>query len=1210
MKAKKILSLFMIGVMFSANIPFNVFAEDITNDTTITEDELVSGSALNISDSNIDFEFNVTGQWEGGFNGEIKISNLTDAVIENWQIQMEFPQEITNIWNAAIESHEGTVYNIRNAGNNNNVNIPVGESVTFGFSGTYEDSITSPSNVKLVQSRADVDEEAYTIEYSLLSDWGSGYSAQITITNNTNKPFEAWYLAFDFDRNIDSIWNAVIEEHIDNKYYISNADYNSVIPANSKISFGFNGSGGTSENVPADYCLTISGINNEKNIDPDIEEVEILNADYYLTDIIYAPNDSKDFVTNDVILPQIGFYGSSSVEWESSDTNIINTDGNVIRPKDCSKIVTLTATFTEPDGQILKKEYPVKVIKEFKSVALEQTNLSTLKNLNDEMPFIWIDPETSKIRYLEGNYTDYIAESPQEVIYSLNALKSLYGIKSPEEEYICVDFTSFDDITRYRLQQIYKGVSIYGSQLIITTDKTGGITSIIGWYENLPQNLSEKPTHKLSDVNYVINAPTNNTDFELMFIKDNNQYLLCWNVYNPSNGKRYYINDFDLSIITSFKDEWCDNAYNSQDNTYSIITETENNTDKYRSANPDKDKILSIYAKPITVDLKYVEGLNVKDIEYDGENDLHIFRTTAEGETYLFGPELFVNFAKINYGKYICVRELFDTKYNVDFLNKDDENKIIEYSQKNDKDCKEYFYEAIHASNNVRKSLDYLLYISGDDNITLMKKITGEDIRYKNGLRNPLYVLISAKENESVGSFNSTNRTLKLCCNGSFKGYEHTDVIVHELTHGLMHNEGKLNSDTKLKNTIHEAYGDILGCLQNDDWCFEKDRKGKDNNTTPRFIGRIAVSNGDPNGKFKVIKDESVDNNILESSMQPYYNSTILSCAAYRMNKDSSCGTNINNAKLARIWYRSISRLRSGINSMDEIAFNVLYSAVEENCSEDELDCIKTAFNKAKLGELKQFNVYVNDIKNKPIENAVIGISLPENTYNYIESDNITLLNVYDETISSFEVECYAEGYNRKREIWEVNPMINIQKKYIKLDAEHNQSNYGRIYLQVKPVTGLEEYGFKIDGLSVILYNAINGNIIYLAGIDSTGKCEISNIPKGNYYIGIYDNRELEEESKRFEGIGAYVGINGDNANLTATVVNKYKFGGIYLYYENNSDKTETPVTSSNVIIKDYNGTVWTVGGTNENGIINWFYEENKSYKVYVDGEFFIDIEE
>ena len=153
MKIKRIFSLFMIGIMLAANIPFDVFADELSDEITITEDVIASGGSLAVSDSCIDVEFNITGQWVGGFNGEIKITNLTDDVIENWQIQMEFPQEITNIWNATIESHEGTVYNIRNTGDNN-INIPTGASIAFGFSGTYEDSIASPSNVKLLTSRA------------------------------------------------------------------------------------------------------------------------------------------------------------------------------------------------------------------------------------------------------------------------------------------------------------------------------------------------------------------------------------------------------------------------------------------------------------------------------------------------------------------------------------------------------------------------------------------------------------------------------------------------------------------------------------------------------------------------------------------------------------------------------------------------------------------------------------------------------------------------------------------------------------------------------------------------------------------------------------------------------------------------------------------------------------------------------------------------
>ena len=118
--------------------------------------------------------------------GEITINNLSDKVIENWQIEMEFPQEITNIWNAEIVSNENKVYNIKNAGGNNAVNIPIGVSVTFGFTGTCEDEIISPQNVRLVTGKANAEDESYCIDYKLLSDWGSGYSAQIIITNNSD----------------------------------------------------------------------------------------------------------------------------------------------------------------------------------------------------------------------------------------------------------------------------------------------------------------------------------------------------------------------------------------------------------------------------------------------------------------------------------------------------------------------------------------------------------------------------------------------------------------------------------------------------------------------------------------------------------------------------------------------------------------------------------------------------------------------------------------------------------------------------------------------------------------------------------------------------------------------------------------------------------------------------------------------------------------
>lgn len=104
MKIKRIFSLFMIGIMLSANIPFDVFADELSDEITITEDAIASGGSLVVSDSCIDVKVNITGQWVGGFNGEIKITNLTDDVIENWQIQMEFPQAITNIRDIILTS--------------------------------------------------------------------------------------------------------------------------------------------------------------------------------------------------------------------------------------------------------------------------------------------------------------------------------------------------------------------------------------------------------------------------------------------------------------------------------------------------------------------------------------------------------------------------------------------------------------------------------------------------------------------------------------------------------------------------------------------------------------------------------------------------------------------------------------------------------------------------------------------------------------------------------------------------------------------------------------------------------------------------------------------------------------------------------------------------------------------------------------------------
>lgn len=64
-------------------------------------------------------------------------------------------------------------------------------------------------------------------------------------------------LEFDFEREITNIWNAVIESYEGNHYVIRNAGYNANITAGQSVLFGFNGHGGSANNV-AENCVLYS----------------------------------------------------------------------------------------------------------------------------------------------------------------------------------------------------------------------------------------------------------------------------------------------------------------------------------------------------------------------------------------------------------------------------------------------------------------------------------------------------------------------------------------------------------------------------------------------------------------------------------------------------------------------------------------------------------------------------------------------------------------------------------------------------------------------------------------------------------------------------------------------------------------------------------------------------------------------------------------
>lgn len=105
--------------------------------------------------------------------------------------------------------------------------------------------------------------QSTSVQYATVSDYGSGFNGQITINNTGTQAINNWTLAFDFDRTINSIYDAQIVSRVGTRYTIKYASYNSTIPAAGSVTFGFTGSPGNVTDPPTNYTVASSSSNSE-----------------------------------------------------------------------------------------------------------------------------------------------------------------------------------------------------------------------------------------------------------------------------------------------------------------------------------------------------------------------------------------------------------------------------------------------------------------------------------------------------------------------------------------------------------------------------------------------------------------------------------------------------------------------------------------------------------------------------------------------------------------------------------------------------------------------------------------------------------------------------------------------------------------------------------------------------------------------------------
>ena len=230
-------------------------------------------------------------------------------------------------------------------------------------------------SVKPISNQNSQDSLSADVDFTLVSDWGSGFQGSISITNTTGGSIDSWNLEFDFANQIDNIWDAEIKQNRSGSYVITNAAWNREIAAGETITFGFTGSDSVTVE-PQNFELEGSTFNSPSTSDsiytysnPDLSPELELNREYQGRATFYDAanpaggkgNSGFDVPSQDELYKVVAI---NNIQWNGSEASgaFIEVAGPKQREGAAPIIVQVTDQLVErADGMDMSAEAFAKV---------------------------------------------------------------------------------------------------------------------------------------------------------------------------------------------------------------------------------------------------------------------------------------------------------------------------------------------------------------------------------------------------------------------------------------------------------------------------------------------------------------------------------------------------------------------------------------------------------------------------------------------------------------------------------------------------------------------------------------------------------------------------------------------------------------------------------------------------------------------------------
>jgi hypothetical protein len=99
---------------------------------------------------------------------------------------------------------------------------------------------------------------AVHVDYARTAQWGGGFTANVTITNNGTSAINGWTVTWSFpgDQKVTNAWNATVSQS-GAGVSATNMNYNASIPPGGNVQFGFQGTWTSNDSSPT--AFTVNG---------------------------------------------------------------------------------------------------------------------------------------------------------------------------------------------------------------------------------------------------------------------------------------------------------------------------------------------------------------------------------------------------------------------------------------------------------------------------------------------------------------------------------------------------------------------------------------------------------------------------------------------------------------------------------------------------------------------------------------------------------------------------------------------------------------------------------------------------------------------------------------------------------------------------------------------------------------------------------------